>query len=181
MTIVIFHDFPGMENSFLKFHHFSGYVETMYTLWRAVNHRWLDSAYPGCKPQQHSVNYRWLYSAYQGCKSQQHSAKIKESAENKSCRPQTSDLLKNVQDLLVYWKLHTLKTYPVLDRHADSYKVFLTNARRTEETESYVTVEIVCKQHKVNSDVLCWQFYQCHHISRYYNFCKTYLSHLGRQ
>ena len=29
ITTVIFHDFPGLENSFLKFHDFPGHVETL--------------------------------------------------------------------------------------------------------------------------------------------------------
>ena len=30
MTTVIFHDFPGLENSFLKLHDFPGCVRTLY-------------------------------------------------------------------------------------------------------------------------------------------------------
>jgi len=29
MTTVIFHDFPGLENSFLKFHDFQGCIRTL--------------------------------------------------------------------------------------------------------------------------------------------------------
>jgi len=39
MTTVIFHDFPDLENSFLKFHDFPGYVGTLtYVQMLGCNH-----------------------------------------------------------------------------------------------------------------------------------------------